>query len=97
MMLLALFMPSVALAIDPDTSIYIASYDYAFDNVDGTAAVAASAPTMIIAEASAGSIGGALGCIALDPINSVLYGRSTNSTKIYAFSASVRCRRWLPS
>ena len=87
MLLLALLMPSVALAIDPDTSIYIASYDFAFSNVDGTAAVSASAPTTIIAEAAAGNVGGALGCLALDPINSVLYGRSTNSTKIYAFSA----------
>ncbi|MCB9741460.1 MAG: hypothetical protein H6740_02525 [Alphaproteobacteria bacterium] len=87
MLLLALLVPRAS-AADPNTTVYIASYDGAFDQVDALSAFDLSALSVATDTATVGRPGSYISSLALDPINQILYARDVNQSDIYAYDAT---------
>ncbi|MCB9796813.1 MAG: hypothetical protein H6741_29280, partial [Alphaproteobacteria bacterium] len=87
MLLLALLVPRAS-AADPNTTVYIASYDGAFDQVDALSGFDLSALSTASVTATVGRPGSYISSLALDPINEVLYARDVNQSDIYAYDAT---------
>jgi len=84
--LLLLALP--ALAVDPDTTLYVASDAASAGAVDALSGFDTSAPGIASVQADTADVGAATAALALDPINGVLYAREIDGAAIYAFDAT---------